>query len=148
MILSVFFPIFFSSLQSGSFINKPLKQLRVLFAKFLGLNSNFAIFTIGILNGLLPCGLVYMALAGAVVSNNPTEGAIYMLFFGLGTIPVLLSVSLLGNIISVRFRNSIKRIIPFFIFFIGVLFILRGLNLGIPYISPKMIPHEAAKCCH
>jgi len=114
-----------------------------------GLRTYYSVFLIGLLNGLLPCGLVYIALAGAIVSSGPYEGALYMFLFGLGTIPVLLSATLAGNVIGTRFRNMVKKSVPYFILLIAVLFILRGLNLGIPYISPKM---EAKKnhpaCCH
>jgi len=107
------------------------------------------VFIIGLLNGLLPCGLVYLALAGAVVSSGPFEGAFYMFFFGLGTMPVLLAVTLAGNVIGLKFRNLVKKLIPYLILIIGILFILRGLNLGIPYISPKMdTKTEVPACCH
>ena len=109
-----------------------------------------SLWIIGLLNGLLPCGLVYMAVAGAIVSSTMTQGALYMASFGLGTIPVMLSLSLLGNVVSLQFRNKIRRIIPIFIIIIGILFILRGMNLGIKYISPKLAKEDAIEmeCCH
>ena len=68
-----------------------------------------------------------------------------MILFGLGTIPIMLSLSLIGHTISVSARNKIRKIVPIFIVLIGLLFILRGLQLGIPYISPPekmLVPHE------
>jgi sulfite exporter TauE/SafE len=97
-----------------------------------------SLFFIGLLNGFLPCGLVYIALAGALVMSKYYEGALYMIFFGLGTIPMLLAISVAGNIISARLRTKLTKVIPFIIILLGILFILRGLNLGIPYISPKL----------
>ena len=149
MILSVLFPFVFRSVHTGSMIEKVLKGFRGLFGKYLGIRTFRSLFFIGLLNGLLPCGLVYIALAGAVVSNGPVEGSVNMLFFGLGTLPIMLFVSIAGNIITLKFRNKIKKIIPLVIVLIGVLFILRGLDLGIPYISPKLVPNEQLPhCCH
>lgn len=103
-------------------------------------------FFIGTLNGLLPCGLVYLAVAGATATSGPAEGAAYMSLFGAGTLPVMLSVIVAGNLISVNIRNHIRKAMPFVILLIGVLFILRGLNLGIPYVSPKISKGEVHSC--
>ncbi|MCE2613970.1 sulfite exporter TauE/SafE family protein [Flavobacteriaceae bacterium D16] len=93
--------------------------------------------TIGFLNGFLPCGLVYMALLGAIASGDPAAGALYMMVFGLGTIPLMTATVYFGSMLKGSLRQRIKKIIPVFIVIIGVLFILRGMGLGIPYISPK-----------
>ncbi len=106
----------------------------------------FSFFFIGILNGLLPCGLVYLAVAGASATSGPAEGAAYMALFGAGTLPVMISVIVAGNFISVNIRNHIRKAMPYVILLIGVLFILRGLNLGIPYVSPKISKGEAHSC--
>ncbi len=95
-----------------------------------------SLFFIGMLNGLLPCGLVYMAIAGAIGTGGVAEGSLYMILFGLGTIPMLLSISLAGNIMSIAVRKRINKLIPVLVVIVGVLFILRGLSLGIPYLSP------------
>lgn len=58
-----------------------------------------------------------------------------MFLFGLGTIPLMTTAVYLGNSLSVTIRAKIQKIIPEFVILIGVLFILRGLGLGIPYIS-------------
>ncbi len=98
--------------------------------------SNFALIGIGMLNGLLPCGLVYVAVAGALATANIWTGVAYMLFFGLGTIPMMLLASQFRGFISLRIRNNIRKALPFFVAIMAILFILRGLNLGIPYVSP------------
>lgn len=105
--------------------------------KLLKKKSNKTLFTIGILNGFLPCGLVYMALIGSIATTNSLSGALYMFLFGLGTVPLMTSAVYLGNFLSVSVRNKIQKAIPVFIIMIGILFILRGLGLGIPYISPS-----------
>jgi sulfite exporter TauE/SafE len=95
-----------------------------------------SLFTIGLLNGFLPCGMVYVALFGAIAMQNVPFGILYMLLFGIGTIPMMSSVTYLNSIMTVSFRNKIQKAIPYVGVTIGILFILRGLGLGIPYVSP------------
>ncbi len=96
-----------------------------------------SIFTIGLFNGFLPCGLVYVALFGAIAMQNVTLGIMYMALFGLGTIPMMTMVVYASNVLSIPVRNKIQKIIPFVVVAIGTLFILRGLGLGIPFVSPS-----------
>ncbi|PVW15820.1 sulfite exporter TauE/SafE family protein [Marixanthomonas spongiae] len=93
--------------------------------------------TIGFLNGFLPCGLVYMAVFGAIASGNALQGSLYMALFGLGTVPLMTTAIYLGNFLNVQVRQRIRKAIPVFVVLIGCLFIVRGMGLGIPYISPK-----------
>jgi sulfite exporter TauE/SafE len=96
-----------------------------------------SLFIIGLLNGFLPCGMVYVALFGAIAMQSAGFGVLYMLFFGLGTVPLMSSVVYINSFLSVKARNKIQKIIPIVGVIIGVLFILRGLGLGIPYVSPS-----------
>ena len=100
--------------------------------------SNSNLFVIGLLNGLLPCGLVYMGLAGASTMVDPFLGGLFMLFFGIGTLPLMTSISFFSSNISIERRAKIKKFIPVLIAIMGVVFILRGMNLGIPYLSPQI----------
>lgn len=95
--------------------------------------------TIGFLNGFLPCGLVYMALFAAIAGGNALNGSLYMAVFGLGTIPLMTTAIYLGQFLKGSARQKIQKAIPVFVVLIGVLFILRGLGLGIPYISPAPV---------
>lgn len=95
--------------------------------------------TIGFLNGFLPCGLVYMAVFGAIAGGNAAEGSLYMVFFGLGTIPLMTTAIYFSNFLKGAMRQKIQKAIPVFVVLIGVLFILRGLGLGIPYLSPAPV---------
>lgn len=126
--------------------------LKQKFGTLFRQKTNFSYFMIGLLNGFLPCGLVYLALAGAIATGQTGSGMLYMLFFGLGTFPVMLLVSLGSQWITPSLKTIMyKKMLPVFTITLGILFILRGLNLGIPYLSPK-ITHEAqkteVKCCH
>jgi len=127
---------------SGSFkIAQPFYRAIGLVKQKMGLylskKSNKSIFFIGFFNGFLPCGLVYMAVLGAISSGNYSDGLLYMLLFGLGTVPMMTAAVMLGNFVTVKLRNKIQKAIPVFVIVIGILFILRGLGLGIPYLSPS-----------
>lgn len=103
----------------------------------------------GIGNGLLPCGMVYLAIAAAAASGNMQDAAAFMLCFGLGTIPLMAMASFAGLRISSSARNTLKKVSPYITAFIGILLILRGLNLNIPYISPLLSAGtKAAIACH
>jgi sulfite exporter TauE/SafE len=96
-----------------------------------------SLFTIGLLNGFLPCGMVYVALFGAIAMQSPVLGILYMVLFGLGTVPMMSSIVYINSFLTIPIRNKIQKAIPYVAVFLGVVFILRGLGLGIPYISPS-----------
>ena len=97
--------------------------------------------SIGFLNGFLPCGLVYMALIGAMALASAPEGALYMVVFGLGTLPLMSAAALFGKFLKGRWAPALRKAIPVFVALVGLLFVLRGLGLGIPYVSPKIQQH-------
>lgn len=110
-----------------------------------------AMFLIGILNGFLPCGLVYVALAGAIASGNAISGTAVMILFGLGTVPTMFAATIFGKFINLNIRRKINKAIPVFALVLGLLFILRGMGLGIPYLSPKIsaqVVNESNMDCH
>lgn len=96
-----------------------------------------AFFSIGVLNGFLPCGLVYVALFGALAMGDYLMSGLFMILFGLGTIPMMSAITLFSNAISVPVRNKIRRFVPIMLLLMASLFIIRGLGLGIPYLSPS-----------
>jgi len=102
---------------------------------------------LGFLNGLLPCGMVYAALAIATVSGSVAGGFTAMFLFGLGTAPALLTLVLLKHKISLRVRRQFRPLTVGMSVMVGALLILRGLNLGIPYVSPEVQQHEVHGCC-
>lgn len=100
--------------------------------------SKLAFFSTGLVNGLLPCGMVYMALVVALGLQSPVLGASYMFFFGLGTIPMLLGLMVSGSLLPIVRRQQVQRIIPYLGVLIGLLLFVRGLGLGIPGFSPEL----------
>jgi uncharacterized protein len=114
-------------------------------------NSLGSLFIVGLLNGLLPCGFVYIALAGAISAPGVGGAMLYMALFGLGTFPLMFIVSLSGKLISLKMRGLFNRAVPYIGMTLAILFIVRGLGLGIPYLSPKVIETQTHKtemsCC-
>ncbi len=154
MIVSVLFPfVFREKITVGNLLAGMASRLIVRLKKLFASRSYSSLLLIGLLNGLLPCGLVYVAIAGAISSGTVITGALFMIFFGLGTIPLLLIATLASNAIGQRLRSKMQKVVPYFVFMLGVLFILRGMSLGIPYISPaseKLAPKEMVEkgsCC-
>ena len=132
------------------FISSFLATLKTNIRRQFGIHSNSSLFLIGLLNGLLPCGLVYMGIAGSVATGDVLKGSLFMATFGLGTLPAMILVSLSQNLISLKLRSQIRKAFPVFIGTMALLLILRGLNLGIPYLSPKIINENGNskhQCC-
>lgn len=125
------------------FIQVPvLKALSSLFK-----NKHISVFIVlGFLNGLLPCGMVYLALGSAMSTGHPSDSAIFMAFFGLGTVPALLMVALGGQMLSFEWRRKLQSALPVFILGMGIILILRGMNLGIPILSPHIESNNLVSC--
>jgi hypothetical protein len=113
-------------------------KVRSMLGKLFLKKTYRSLFAIGLLNGLLPCGLIYMAIAGAIASANPFTSAFFMASFGLGTLPVMWSVSFFGNYIGIGLRQKIRRAYPVLMVLMACLLIIRGMGLGIPYVSPAI----------
>ncbi len=140
MILVIIIPIqSFNKYNLSKPVYRGIGIIKTKMGLYLKKKSSKAIFAIGFFNGFLPCGMVYMALIGAVATSEFYLGALYMFLFGLGTIPMMTVAVYSKNIFSLNFRNKIQKVIPVFVVVIGLLFILRGMGLGIPYVSPKDI---------
>lgn len=149
MILSILLPKVFHKVPIAKPIIKFTNSVKNSLGASLKKKETSTFFTIGFLNGLLPCGLVYMAIFGALTSTTFYEGALYMALFGLGTVPLMTAVVLLGNITSVINRRRIQQLIPVVVVVIGLFFVIRGLGLGIPFVSPKtMLTLVDAAGCH
>ena len=150
MILIVLVPQLF---KSSRFITSSIYKLVSKVKQQLGIHlkkrSVSGFYTLGNLNGLLPCGLVYMALFGAIALNRIDLALLYMLLFGIGTIPLMTTAVYLGNFLKGKTKQRMMKLIPFVVVVIGALFILRGLGLDIPYISPsEMVSIEKVATKH
>ncbi|GAB4136182.1 MAG: sulfite exporter TauE/SafE family protein [Bacteroidia bacterium] len=133
------------SIESGA--GKMFGKLRQALSSLFNNPRKDALLLIGILNGFLPCGLVYTAMAGAAATGSALDGMLFMMIFGLGTIPAMLALSLAKHKISLSFRTKMTRLVPVFVAVMAILLVLRGMGLGIPYISPEIVA-EKGKCVH
>jgi sulfite exporter TauE/SafE len=120
-------------------------KLKTAFARLLQKRTASSQFALGAINGLLPCGLVYIAAASAATTLTPELGAMHMAAFGLGTLPMLLGISVLGG--KLCFPNThTQNLIRASVAVMGILLVLRGMALGIPFLSPAMSGGTGA--CH
>ncbi len=133
--LSVWFPI-----------TRLVAELKSRMSILLRRRSLESLALLGLLNGLLPCGLVYVACAGATATGGALSGAGYMILFGAGTVPMMLAIGLSRKLIPIGLRLKLLRAVPVSVLLLAALLILRGLSLGIPYLSPDLA--GGASCCH
>ncbi|HVU94149.1 MAG TPA: sulfite exporter TauE/SafE family protein [Puia sp.] len=105
-------------------------------------------FILGMANGLLPCGMVYLALAAALTRTTTSQATLFMTCFGIGTLPLLITTQYLGRKVALNLRPQLRSLLPVVTVTIALLLILRGLNLGIPFISPRLAaaPGHAISC--
>ncbi|MBS9523292.1 sulfite exporter TauE/SafE family protein [Litoribacter alkaliphilus] len=139
ILLSVFLPAAIQNQLSPSsrlaqMVNWLKGQIRKQFQK----RGMLSAYSIGVLNGFLPCGLVYLAIAASLLQNSPAEASIYMAAFGMGTLPAMITLVFAGSFASLKFRNNIRQVIPFVTGVFGIVLIVRGLGLGIPFLSPVL----------
>lgn len=128
-----------------------LERLKEQLRKLFGVHNVRSLLFIGLLNGLLPCGLVYLGIAGAIATGSAATGALFMAGFGLGTFPAMMTLTIIRDYINIRVREKIRKVVPVFVGCMAVLLILRGMNLGIPYISPSLQSTSAGchhQCCN
>ena len=132
-----------------SFFNRFYNSVQRLIGRILKSNQGpLGFLWLGLANGFLPCGLVYVAIAATLSFSEIAESVSFMAFFGAGTLPAMMIVGMAGSMIKPEARQFMRRAVPVFVTLMGIVLILRGLNLGIPYISPVLpaSPGEAAIC--
>lgn len=146
MLFFIGWPVGLSKLNRGPF--KLVGWLKSSLSTWLKRKGTFSLFILGLLNGLLPCGLVYIALASSLALGSAIKGSSFMMLFGLGTSPALLAVSGLGRVIRGRIHVKAFRAAQLTLVITALLFILRGANMGIPFVSPKVeVKKEQVDCC-
>ena len=106
--------------------------LRKQFAYQLQKRGRSTFLSIGVLNGFLPCGMVYLAVAGAITQAGIVGAMLYMMFFGLGTLPLMLVLSFTGSRIQLKFRKQIFKVAPVIVFFFGAFLLVRGMGIELP----------------
>jgi sulfite exporter TauE/SafE len=146
IVLYLLVPKKYFHLTATNKFNKPFLLLRQQLGILFQSKKKSSLFAIGILNGFLPCGMVYLALSSSVITAHTWPGGMFMLFFGLGTFPAMFTAVFAGNYLHQTVRLKIRKIVPVMLFIMAVLLILRGMDLGIPFISPAFASSEAVTC--
>ncbi|MFK7926308.1 MAG: sulfite exporter TauE/SafE family protein [Bacteroidia bacterium] len=105
-------------------------------------------FQLGILNGFLPCGFVYLGLAGALNMETYAQSISYMVLFGLGTLPLMLAMSLAAGVVGPYLKRSWRPFLRIVSLVFALYLIVRGLDLGIPFLSPELTAGPLENACH
>ena len=139
IILAVLLGLLHRRLPLAALPARVVSMIQQALGRTLRLQSPVGLFLVGTLNGLLPRGLVYFALAGSLTTGSPVAGMAYMALFGAGTVPLMPATAIFGRLL-VRpcWQVVARRVLPAGMLALGVLFVLRGLDLGIPYVSPML----------
>lgn len=127
--------------EMSSITNSIRSRLKSSFQFYFQKKGYTALFMLGLLNGLLPCGMVYMAMLAALAGGSSLSGAVFMTGFGLGTVPMMFAVCLTGNVIGMKWKSYVYKAVPVLTVLIGVLLILRGMQVSVPLLTSG---HE---CC-
>ncbi|TWP29787.1 sulfite exporter TauE/SafE family protein [Apibacter muscae] len=137
------------------FLNHFMIKVKMFLGKFIQKKDNTSRYLTGVLNGFLPCGVVYASLAASIAAGGIIQGMLFMAIFGLGTFPFMFITVLAGNFIGIKAKTKVTKVFPYFLALLGIIFILRGLEIGIPYLSPpkkalkiEKMEDKGKSCCH
>jgi uncharacterized protein len=130
---------------TGTWVTRWIMRLKEVFSIVFRQRTTKSVFILGLVNGLLPCGLVYVAGAAAIAAGSWQSGGLYMLLFGMGTLPMMFGIGLFAGNLPHRWRMRMQQLVPASLAVVGGLLILRGAGLGIPLLSPP--PLETGQAC-
>jgi sulfite exporter TauE/SafE len=138
--------VFFKKIKGWTWFNQKITKL---ISWSMRRHSFSGMYMMGVANGLLPCGMVYIAISGAMASGSILNAMVFMFVFGLGTLPALFSLAFWGTRLSWQNRQNMRKLVPYIVGLTAILLIIRGLNLNIPYMSPFISERSAdTVSCH
>lgn len=140
IIIYLLFPKLLLYKNGNLYFQRVLGKLRSRLSVLFKVKKYSSVFFIGLLNGLLPCGLVYMSMAAAIATGSVLKSSLFMAAFGAGTLPLMWALVFFGANISLQARSALRNIYPYLLFVMACLLIVRGLGLHIPYLSPQWQP--------
>lgn len=136
MVATVLVPRLFNLHKSPKFMQNLVLWIKKKLGHSLQKRGLTTLYITGLLNGLLPCGLVYMALLGALGIGTPMQSSAFMAAFGFGTFPMMFAIAFSGNLLSIKWRRALNKTVPYAVVILGTLLVLRGLGLGVHLVSP------------
>ncbi|WP_229254108.1 sulfite exporter TauE/SafE family protein [Dyadobacter sp. NIV53] len=92
-------------------------------------------FMLGMLNGLLPCGMVYLALMSSVATGSISGAGTFMLLFGIGTLPMMMAVGFFKNWFTPVLRTQIRKLTPVILAVAGIWLVGRGIFIQYPSVN-------------
>lgn len=108
-------------------IQKLTTFIKLRLGDFIKRKTKLSLFITGMLNGLLPCGLTYIALTYCLTITDPADGLIYMLAFGSGTLPVMLGLTTVMQTLMYKFNFSFRKLTTVTMVVLGIMLITRSL---------------------
>ncbi|MCF0058019.1 sulfite exporter TauE/SafE family protein [Dyadobacter sp. CY356] len=114
------------------FWQKFIQHLKKQMGEMLRSRKLQSFFLLGILNGLLPCGLVYLALISSIATGNAFSGGLYMLMFGIGTLPAMMAVGFFKQWFSTSLRSYVRKLTPIMLAIAGIILVMRGIMIEYP----------------
>lgn len=149
LLLVILYWVFKNPLQPSAFKKLFGAVQSYMMNAFRSKKSSGGFLLLGIANGFLPCAMVYVAIAGALTTTQVSFGVLFMAMFGAGTLPAMMIIGYFGRMVSLPVRNMFRKSIPVLMTVMAIVLILRGMNLGIPFISPILQgPAGDAVVCH
>jgi len=118
------------------------KWYQEAFRQVLRSKSLYSFYILGLLNGLLPCGLVYFFAVTAASTGSPVWGALVMLIFGLSTIPALFSLGFFTQLLT---KSSLRKVMMNLASIIVILFGLYTIYRGIDFVNNP--DKSVLNCC-
>ena len=146
MVVIVILNRYFKTHSRPSVYKKLTQTISIYYGLLIRRNSRTALLGMGLLNGVLPCAFVYSGLAVAALTESPFHSMFYMMLFGIGTFPAMYFMYLSPSVISLNLRNSIKKMVPFLAFSLGIFLIIRGAILQDLYL-PRIITESVESFC-
>ncbi|HLG39557.1 MAG TPA: sulfite exporter TauE/SafE family protein [Chitinophagaceae bacterium] len=149
LLLVILYWVYKNPLQPSLFKRLFIAVQNYMMKAFHSKKSPAGFILLGMANGLLPCAMVYVAIAGALTATQVSYSLLFMAMFGAGTLPAMMIVGYFGRMVSLPVRNMFRQSVPVFMGIIGIVLILRGMNIGIPFISPVLEGASASAVnCH
>jgi uncharacterized protein len=144
--ITLLIAIFFAGQLKARLSTAPM-FIKRLFANFLHKRTYRSVFALGATNGLLPCGLVYLAATASVATGSALGSIQHMLFFGVGTLPMLLAISIAGKKLAALRTPVLQRMAPYAVAAIAILLIIRAQPMSLfkseaPLKCPACVAHS------
>lgn len=120
--------------------------LKKAFAGHLRQKTSMSVFILGTLNGLLPCGLTFIALTWCLSLAGPIDGLFFMLLFGMGTLPVMLGVTALIPLFVKKFNWNVQGLASSMMIISGIILIARVFFVHLPHAPSGNSVMEVIMC--